>query len=134
MFRPGRLFRRGSGDAFTLFGIENRVMSMVFSRLSESIMFRKSEVPQGFLGFAGLYEAYRWCRGRDSNPHALAHYPLKIACLPVPPPRLIFYWAGAAPGSEVGGTVGAGGVRSSIVTLGERMTESTLLSTCVTSV
>ena len=28
-----------------------------------------------------------WCRGRDSNPHSYCHYPLKIACLPVPPPR-----------------------------------------------
>ena len=28
-----------------------------------------------------------WCRGRDSNPHSNCHYPLKIACLPVPPPR-----------------------------------------------
>ena len=30
----------------------------------------------------------RWCRGRDSNAHGReAHYPLKIACLPIPPPR-----------------------------------------------
>ena len=28
-----------------------------------------------------------WCRGRDSNPHSIRHYHLKIACLPVPPPR-----------------------------------------------
>src|SRR5690606_32072274 len=27
-----------------------------------------------------------WCPGRDSNPHSFRHYPLKIACLPVPPP------------------------------------------------
>ena len=36
-----------------------------------------------------------WCPGRDSNPHSrelpprtrtLANYPLKVACLPVPPP------------------------------------------------
>ncbi len=30
---------------------------------------------------------FLWCRGRDSNPHSNCHYPLKIACLPVPPPR-----------------------------------------------
>lgn len=28
-----------------------------------------------------------WCRGRDSNPHRNSHYHLKIACLPIPPPR-----------------------------------------------
>jgi hypothetical protein len=26
-----------------------------------------------------------WCVRRDSNPHAFQHYPLKIACLPIPP-------------------------------------------------
>jgi hypothetical protein len=29
-----------------------------------------------------------WCRGRDSNSHSFRHYPLKIACLPISPPRL----------------------------------------------
>lgn len=29
----------------------------------------------------------KWCRGRDSNPHRNSHYHLKIACLPIPPPR-----------------------------------------------
>ena len=41
-------------------------------------------------GFSLLTEAIvfqNWCRGRDSNPHSYCHYPLKIACLPVPPPR-----------------------------------------------
>ena len=33
-----------------------------------------------------------WCRGRDSNPHSYCHYPLKIACLPVPPPRRQKAW------------------------------------------
>lgn len=28
-----------------------------------------------------------WCRGRESNPHGGCHYHLKIACLPIPPPR-----------------------------------------------
>lgn len=42
--------------------------------------------------FAGALQVYpglllNWCRGRDSNPHTLEHYPLKIACLPIPPPR-----------------------------------------------
>ncbi len=26
-----------------------------------------------------------WCPARDLNPHARKHYPLKIACLPIPP-------------------------------------------------
>lgn len=26
-----------------------------------------------------------WCERRDLNPHAVKHYPLKIACLPIPP-------------------------------------------------
>ena len=29
-----------------------------------------------------------WCRRPDSNRHGLRHYPLKIACLPIPPLRL----------------------------------------------
>ena len=29
---------------------------------------------------------YTWCPERDLNPHDLRHYPLKIACLPIPPP------------------------------------------------
>src|SRR6266851_5259027 len=33
--------------------------------------------------FAGLK-----CPGRDSNPHALRRHPLKMVCLPVPPPGL----------------------------------------------
>ncbi len=28
-----------------------------------------------------------WCRGRDSNPHAFRHKLLKLACLPISPPR-----------------------------------------------
>lgn len=35
----------------------------------------------------GLYRTSIWCRGRDSNPHRNSHYHLKIACLPIPPPR-----------------------------------------------
>ena len=27
-----------------------------------------------------------WCPGRDSNPHLFTDYPLKVACLPIPPP------------------------------------------------
>ncbi len=30
---------------------------------------------------------YVWCRRRDSNSHSFRHYPLKIACLPIPPRR-----------------------------------------------
>ena len=33
-----------------------------------------------------------WCRGRDSNPYARRHGPLKTACLPVSPPRLNAHW------------------------------------------
>ena len=29
----------------------------------------------------------RWCSGRDSNPYALRHTPLKRVCLPIPPPE-----------------------------------------------
>ena len=29
------------------------------------------------------------CRRRDSNPHTSRHHPLKMACLPVPPLRLV---------------------------------------------
>mmetsp|Transcript_8053 Transcript_8053/g.15576 ORF Transcript_8053/g.15576 Transcript_8053/m.15576 type:complete len:205 (+) Transcript_8053:608-1222(+) len=30
-----------------------------------------------------------WCRRRDSNSHSFRHYPLKIACLPISPRRLV---------------------------------------------
>ena len=30
-----------------------------------------------------------WCRGGDLNPYARRHGPLKTACLPIPPPRLL---------------------------------------------
>ena len=40
--------------------------------------------------FAGL-QTFVWCGRRDLNPHSLGHYPLKIACLPIPPlPRISF--------------------------------------------
>ena len=50
---------------------------------------KKAESPPGYWP-CGLFELLwksLWCRGRDSNPHENSHYPLKIACLPVPPPR-----------------------------------------------
>ncbi len=47
----------------------------------------KREVPQGISDLAGLRWILSWCRGRDSNPHRNSHYHLKIACLPIPPPR-----------------------------------------------
>jgi hypothetical protein len=30
---------------------------------------------------------HRWCRWPESNRHGSRHYPLKIACLPIPPHR-----------------------------------------------
>ncbi len=33
-----------------------------------------------------------WCRGRDLNPYARRHGPLKTACLPIPPPRPESFW------------------------------------------
>lgn len=38
-------------------------------------------------GRAGLLVC--WCRRRDSNSHSFRHYPLKIACLPISPRRLM---------------------------------------------
>lgn len=29
----------------------------------------------------------KWCSGRDSNPYAFRHTPLKRVCLPIPPPE-----------------------------------------------
>ena len=39
-------------------------------------------------GSAGQAFVMSWCRRRDSNSHSFRHYPLKIACLPIPPRRL----------------------------------------------
>lgn len=47
----------------------------------------KSKARQGIVNLNGLYRTSMWCRGRDSNPHRNSHYHLKIACLPIPPPR-----------------------------------------------
>ena len=33
------------------------------------------------------YLAKLWCSGRDLNPQAFRHTPLKRTCLPVPPPE-----------------------------------------------
>ena len=47
------------------------------------------EVP--YFGISAITVRLRiWCRRRDSNPHAVKHYPLKIACLPVSPLRLFY--------------------------------------------
>ena len=32
-----------------------------------------------------------WCSGRDLNSHGSRHCPLKTACLPIPPHRLMVY-------------------------------------------
>ena len=32
---------------------------------------------------------FKWCRRPESNRHRLPHHPLKMACLPIPPRRLI---------------------------------------------
>ena len=47
----------------------------------------KSKARQGVVNLNGFYRTSIWCRGRDSNPHRNSHYHLKIACLPIPPPR-----------------------------------------------
>lgn len=35
-------------------------------------------------------EAFCWCAGRESNPHALRHSILSAACIPIPSPALEF--------------------------------------------
>ena len=37
------------------------------------------------------FKYYKWCRWPESNRHAVKHYPLKIACLPIPPHRLYIF-------------------------------------------
>ncbi len=44
----------------------------------------KKNRPDGRFFYSSVY----WCRRRDSNSHSSRHYPLKIACLPIPPRRL----------------------------------------------
>lgn len=41
------------------------------------------------LRFSGRFTRNSWCRRRDSNSHSFRHYPLKIACLPISPRRLL---------------------------------------------
>lgn len=48
---------------------------------------RNHLVLHGFLYCIRLLWIVRWCRRRDLNSHDFRHYPLKIACLPIPPPR-----------------------------------------------
>ncbi len=43
-------------------------------------------LPLGYVASVG------WCRGGDLNPYARRHGPLKTACLPIPPPRLVGGW------------------------------------------
>src|SRR6185369_7937871 len=48
-----------------------------------------------------------WCRRGDSNSHGLRHCPLKTACLPISPRRLVHF--GTSPAFEPSGEGGAGG-------------------------
>ena len=48
---------------------------------------RKHFVLHGFLYCIRLLWTGCWCRRRDLNSHDFRHYPLKIACLPIPPRR-----------------------------------------------
>ena len=55
--------------------------------LKRKLRKQKIRLAIGLADFCELLWKSLWCRGRDSNPHENPHYPLKIACLPVPPPR-----------------------------------------------
>lgn len=55
--------------------------------LKRKLRKQKIRLTIGLADFCELLWKSLWCRGRDSNPHSNCHYPLKIACLPVPPPR-----------------------------------------------
>src|SRR6185503_10192293 len=48
-----------------------------------------------------------WCPRSDSNRHSLRHYPLKIACLPIPPRGQSF--EGYLPSPVGVGSLGGGG-------------------------
>jgi hypothetical protein len=39
---------------------------------------------------AEYFPAFTECPGRESNPHAFRRHPLKMVCLPIPPPGRIF--------------------------------------------
>lgn len=62
-------------------------MSTNPSELKRKLRKQKIRLAIGLADFCELLWKSLWCRGRDSNPHENSHYPLKIACLPVPPPR-----------------------------------------------
>ncbi len=49
----------------------------------------KSPRLRGFQVNIGCRWILKWCPEPDLNRHGLRHYPLKIACLPIPPPGLI---------------------------------------------
>lgn len=64
--------------------------AMSFSDLLNN-RHKKARFYPGFMIFCGLTSTLLWCRWPDLNRHGLRHYPLKIACLPIPPHRHIFY-------------------------------------------
>ena len=70
------------------------IMPPTFYRLAMeypgTLWTQKRPEPLILLGLPACFGMLRnccWCLGRDSNSHGLRHYPLKIACLPISPPR-----------------------------------------------
>ena len=70
------------------------IMPPTFYRLAMeypgTLWTQKRPEPLILLGLPACFGTLRnccWCLGRDSNSHGLRHYPLKIACLPISPPR-----------------------------------------------
>ncbi len=55
---------------------------MILSEISSFM-----QISCGLMDRTGHHWILIWCRWRDSNSHELPHYPLKIACLPIPPHR-----------------------------------------------
>ena len=69
-----------------------------FANAAEGILCRGADLANAVPTRPTVNRAIRsptgegWCSGRESNPHALRHTPLKRVCLPVPPPEHSKRW------------------------------------------
>ncbi len=66
------------------------------------------------LAASGFDLVDEWCSGRDLNPHAFRHMPLKHACLPIPPPERWDQGFGVVAGASPAAGVGAGAAGCSV--------------------
>ena len=85
--RTGCRYMRNPAYGSAVAGTAERARAETLSGTSEACLSALPSETKKPLKTAAFHY---WCPGRDSNSHAVnRHYPLKVACLPIPPPGLL---------------------------------------------